>query len=70
MLEPWILHDYPEDFYGAELRLAIIGKLRGEMKFEDFGDLIKAIREDGDWCQEELKKHESVTSEDFFILRE
>nr|CAB3475802.1 unnamed protein product [Digitaria exilis] len=28
--EPWLLHDFAEDFYGEELRLAIVGYIRHE----------------------------------------
>eukprot|EP00933_Yihiella_yeosuensis_P022982 TRINITY_DN17969_c3_g1_i1.p1 TRINITY_DN17969_c3_g1~~TRINITY_DN17969_c3_g1_i1.p1 ORF type:complete len:190 (+),score=46.59 TRINITY_DN17969_c3_g1_i1:113-682(+) len=53
-IEPWILHDYPEDFYNCELRLIICGFVRPELKFDKFEDLIVAIREDGDFCKEVL----------------
>lgn len=29
--EPWLLHDFGEDFYGEELRLAIVGYIRPEV---------------------------------------
>lgn len=58
-MEPWILHDYAEDFYDCELRLIVCGFVRPERlgrvgwpalalcraKFADFKDLIVAIRE-------------------------
>ena len=31
MKEPWLLHDFDEDFYGEELRLAIFGYIRPEV---------------------------------------
>jgi len=30
-VEPWLLHDFGEDFYGEELRLAIVGYIRPEV---------------------------------------
>jgi FAD synthase len=29
--EPWLLHEFDEDFYGEELRLAIVGYIRPEV---------------------------------------
>lgn len=29
--EPWILHKFPEDFYGEELRLIVVGYIRPEV---------------------------------------
>merc|ERR1719460_2077691 len=53
-IEPWILHDFADDFYDCELRLVICGFVRKEIKFENFDDLIVAIREDGDFCRDAL----------------
>mmetsp|Transcript_119908 Transcript_119908/g.334530 ORF Transcript_119908/g.334530 Transcript_119908/m.334530 type:complete len:210 (-) Transcript_119908:55-684(-) len=53
-IEPWILHDYTEDFYDCELRLIICGFARPEIKFDKFEDLIMAIKEDGVFCGEAL----------------
>ncbi|KAM0822867.1 hypothetical protein ACQ4PT_071236 [Festuca glaucescens] len=46
-IEPWILHDFSEDFYGEELSLAIIGYIRPEANFSSVESLIERIREDG-----------------------
>merc|ERR1712070_1188468 len=43
-IEPWILHDYAEDFYGCELRMVVCGFVRPELKFTNLEDLIVAIR--------------------------
>lgn len=31
--EPWLLHDFKEDFYGEELRLVIVGYIRPEVYY-------------------------------------
>lgn len=31
MQEPWLLHDFVEDFYGEELHLIIVGYIRPEV---------------------------------------
>jgi FAD synthase len=30
-VEPWLLHDFAEDFYGVELRLVVVGYIRPEV---------------------------------------
>jgi len=68
-IEPWILHDFAEDFYGEELRLIVCGFVRPELKFDDFGDLITAIREDGVYCGEALDQPvcAAVREDEFFV---
>ncbi|URE03111.1 Flavokinase [Musa troglodytarum] len=46
-IEPWLLHDFGEDFYGEELRLAIVGYIRPEANFPSLASLIARIHEDG-----------------------
>jgi len=68
-LEPWILHDYESDFYDSELRLIVCSYVRPELKFDKFDDLIKAIRDDGTFCSEELDKPpcSAVREDPFFV---
>ncbi|KAK9866907.1 hypothetical protein WJX84_006651 [Apatococcus fuscideae] len=44
--EPWLLHDFPEDFYGEQLRLAVCGYIRPEANFTSLEALIARIHED------------------------
>ena len=53
-VEPWILHDFQEDFYDCEVRIVVCGYVRPEIKFDKFDDLITAIREDGVFCADAL----------------
>lgn len=46
-IEPWLLHQFEEDFYGEELRLAIVGYIRPEANFPSLDSLIARIHEDG-----------------------
>lgn len=46
-IEPWLLHQFTEDFYGEELRLAIVGYIRPEENFPSVESLIAKIHEDG-----------------------
>uniref|UniRef100_A0A5B7CAN5 riboflavin kinase n=1 Tax=Davidia involucrata TaxID=16924 RepID=A0A5B7CAN5_DAVIN len=45
-IEPWLLHEFDEDFYGEELRLAIVGYIRPEANFPSLESLVAKIHED------------------------
>ncbi|XP_010277964.1 PREDICTED: bifunctional riboflavin kinase/FMN phosphatase isoform X2 [Nelumbo nucifera] len=45
-IEPWLLHDFDEDFYGEELHLVIVGYIRPEANFPSLESLIEKIHED------------------------
>ncbi|CAI5492719.1 unnamed protein product [Closterium sp. Naga37s-1] len=47
-VEPWLLHDFGEDFYDEELRLVVVGYIRPEADFPSLPSLIARIHEDGD----------------------
>ncbi|KAL2650444.1 hypothetical protein R1flu_018572 [Riccia fluitans] len=46
-VEPWLLHEFPEDFYGEELKLIVVGYIRPEANFPSLEALIERIHEDG-----------------------
>lgn len=45
-IEPWLLHEFTEDFYGEELKLVIVGYIRPEVNFPTLESLIAKIHED------------------------
>ncbi|OWM85210.1 hypothetical protein CDL15_Pgr027997 [Punica granatum] len=45
-IEPWLLHEFDEDFYGEELRLVIVGYIRPELNFPSLESLIEKIHDD------------------------
>ncbi|XP_012264136.1 putative riboflavin kinase [Athalia rosae] len=45
-METHIMHKFPGDLYGAELRVVIVGFLRPEVNFDSLEDLIKGINGD------------------------
>jgi len=61
-IEPWILHDFEEDFYGCHLKLLVVAYIRPEENFfkdgvayEDaMATLIAEIQADGDYCATHL----------------
>lgn len=57
-IEPWILHDFAEDFYGSELKLIMCCRIRSECKFDSLEELIQAIKDDGTFSEEALEAAE------------
>ena len=53
-LEVHILHSFDRDFYGATVKVALIGKIRDEKKFASLQDLIQAIQDDKDFSKNTL----------------
>jgi len=53
-VEPWIMHEYKDDFYGSNLRVVICARIRSEAKFNGLEELIEAIRDDGKFSDESL----------------
>lgn len=45
-IEPWLLHEFDEDFYGEELHLVVVGYIRPEANFPSLETLIAKIHED------------------------
>ncbi len=55
-VEPHLLHSFPEDFYGQELRLVVSGYLRPELNFPSLDALIAAIHSDIETARAELDR--------------
>ncbi|GAV76484.1 Flavokinase domain-containing protein/HAD_2 domain-containing protein [Cephalotus follicularis] len=53
-VEPWLLHEFGEDFYGEELRLVIVGYIRPEANFPYLESLIAKIHEDREIAERAL----------------
>ncbi|KAH7516001.1 hypothetical protein FEM48_Zijuj10G0088200 [Ziziphus jujuba var. spinosa] len=45
-IEPWLLHDFNEDFYGEELHIVVVGYIRPEANFPSLESLVTKIHED------------------------
>ncbi|GKV30916.1 hypothetical protein SLEP1_g39683 [Rubroshorea leprosula] len=45
-IEPWLLHEFNENFYGEDLRLVIVGYLGPETNFPTLESLIAKIHEE------------------------
>ncbi|XP_015587725.1 riboflavin kinase-like [Cephus cinctus] len=57
-LEVHILHKFPHDLYGQEIRLVILGYIRPEMNFSCVDDLIREIKNDISIADKELEKQD------------
>ncbi|KAI8870527.1 riboflavin kinase [Ramicandelaber brevisporus] len=57
-MEVHILRKYEEDFYGEQLKVAIVGHIRDERNFDSLDALIAAINADIDYARVELAKPE------------
>ena len=53
--EPWILHDFGHDFYGAPLRLVVAGYIRPEADFTSLEALVAQIHDDADVARAALE---------------
>ncbi|KAK1265793.1 hypothetical protein QJS04_geneDACA000096 [Acorus gramineus] len=53
-IEPWLLHEFNEDFYGEELRLVIVGYIRPEANFPSLESLIARIHKDREIAEKSL----------------
>lgn len=59
-IEPWIMHEFKEDFYGSHLRLVVLGYIRPEIEFSNLDELIREIKADGEFCKAALDGPELI----------
>lgn len=67
-VETHIMHNFQGDFYGSNLKIALIGYLRGEKNFNCLDALIEQIREDIKNSEQNLKQPsaQSLRNHSFF----
>ncbi|PFH34780.1 hypothetical protein BESB_068130 [Besnoitia besnoiti] len=53
-IEPYIYHEFDDDFVGSPITVIITGFLRSEAAFSSFGHLIQAIQNDCEICRNAL----------------
>ncbi len=53
------IFDFDEDIYGCRLTVEFIARLRDERRFENIGDLVAQIRQDGDRARRLLARYET-----------
>jgi len=60
-METHILHKFDEDFYGSQLRVAILGYIRPEENYSSLEELIKAIENDISVAKEKVDEQQLKT---------
>ncbi|KAG9447738.1 hypothetical protein H6P81_013866 [Aristolochia fimbriata] len=68
-IEPWLLHEFEDDFYGEDLRLAIVGYIRPEANFPTLESLIARIQEDRKIAEKALDLQAYAKYQDHPYLR-
>ncbi|CAM9448592.1 unnamed protein product [Phaeothamnion confervicola] len=58
-LEPHLLHRFEADFYGATLRLCVVGFIRPELDFPSLAALCAAMKDDCEWASTRLDSAEA-----------
>lgn len=69
-VEPHLLHEFPEDFYGEELKITLCAYLRGEANFPSLDSLISAINLDKRITDEALDNEPFITTKSSTFLTE
>ncbi|XP_076029358.1 riboflavin kinase isoform X2 [Oratosquilla oratoria] len=59
-METHILHTFDQDFYGSQLRVAMLGYVRPEKNFKSLDELITAIKGDIAEADQQLEKTEYI----------
>jgi len=67
-IEPWLLHEFEEDFYGEELELVVAAYLRPEADFTSLDALIERIHRDAAVAKVMLKRDELKDTVKFLHL--
>ncbi|KAJ8711747.1 hypothetical protein PYW08_008701 [Mythimna loreyi] len=68
-VETHVMHKFDSDFYGSNLKVSLVGYLRGEKNFNSLDDLIEAIKQDINNADEalELPEAQLVKNNTFFV---
>lgn len=63
------MHKFDSDFYGSQLKVSLVGYLRGEKNFKSLDDLIEAIKQDINNADKalELPQAQEVKAHTFFV---
>lgn len=63
-IEVHMLHTYPEDFHGFEVRVMVTGFIRPELKFDSIGALVDRIQRDISIAKVQLQHEWSMSWKD------
>lgn len=67
-VETHIMHKFDGDFYGSQLKIGVVGYLRGEKNFSSLDDLVEAIKMDIANAEKKLDDEEAkkIITHSFF----
>lgn len=68
-METYIMHEFPDDFYGQQLRVGILGFIRSQRDFNSVDELIAAIKNDINIADKELdsEEYKNYKQHPFFV---
>jgi len=68
-VEPWLLHDFEQDFYGQELRLSLVAYIRPEADFTSLDALVAQIHDDAAVARTalQLPRYAALKSDPFLV---
>ncbi|XP_050463309.1 riboflavin kinase [Cataglyphis hispanica] len=71
-MEVHLLHKFPNDFYGAEIKVIIAGYIRPEKDFSSLEELIREIKNDIAIAEQKLEEPvvNELKNENFLITRD
>lgn len=55
-----MIHKFDSDFYGSNLKIALVGYLRGELNFDSLQGLITQIKQDIQDADQKLDQSEAM----------
>ncbi|KAI8100198.1 uncharacterized protein BX664DRAFT_323118 [Halteromyces radiatus] len=66
--EVHIIHEFPQDFYGVDIRVLVLGYIRPEQDYPSLAALIRDIKTDVEVAKHSLKRpaYEQLQNDDLF----
>ncbi|KAF7722106.1 riboflavin kinase [Apophysomyces ossiformis] len=70
--EVHVIHEFPEDFYGVDIRVLVLGYVRPEQNYPSLDALIRDIRTDVEAANQSLKRkaYDDLRSHELFTTRQ
>lgn len=63
------MHKFDSDFYGSNLKIALVGYLRGELNFDSLQGLITQIKQDIQDADQKLDQPEALDVKTQFLYK-
>ncbi|KAI8334346.1 hypothetical protein BC941DRAFT_400449 [Chlamydoabsidia padenii] len=68
--EVHVIHEFPEDFYGVDIRVLVLGFIRPEQNYSSLAELIRDIKTDVEVAKHSLKRpaYDQLQQDELFTL--